>query len=208
MSSVVNRLAVMAAVALACAQAGDKKKNDERFSPGPASSYQTKQTIEGVTVAAVPYNTEDLAQTAFGKVNPNKYGILPVLVIIQNDTDKALNLSSIQAKYERGDDRQIDATAASDLQYTIQKRPKEVPINVGSPIPRIGGGLKKNKNPLAEWEIEGRAFNARMLPAHQAANGFFYFETEHIEGSRLVLSGMREAATGKELFFFEVPLGK
>ena len=196
----------MTGVALVCVYAADKKKDDERFSPGPASSYQTKQTIQGVTVAAVSYDTEELAHSAFGKVDPNKYGILPVLVIIQNDTDKVLNLGSIQARYGRADDRQIEATAAQDLQYTIQKRPKEVPINVASPIPHIGP--KKNKNPLAEWEIEGRAFNARMLPAHEAANGFFYFETEHIEGSHLVLSGLREAATGQELFYFEVPLGK
>src|SRR5579884_312773 len=129
MSSVLTRLVVMTGVALVCAHA-DKKKDDERFAPAPASSYQTKQTIEGVTVAAVPYNTEELAHAAFGKTDPNKYGILPVLVIIQNDTDKALNLREMTARYQRADDRQVEATPAQDLQYTIQKRPKEVPIGV------------------------------------------------------------------------------
>jgi hypothetical protein len=207
MRSVVTRLGIMAGVALVCASGADKKKNDERFSPGPASSYQTKQTIEGVTVAAVPYNTEELAHTAFGKLDPNKYGILPVLIIIQNDTDKVLNLSAMQTRYQRADDRQIEATAAQELPYTLQKRPKEVPVGIQSPLPRLPGS-KKNKNPLAAWEIEGRAFTARMLPAHEAVNGFVYFETVHLEGSRLVLSGLREAATGKELFFFEVPLSR
>ncbi len=193
-------------MALACAQA-DKKKDDEHFSPGPVSSYQTKQTSEGVTVAAAPYDTEQLAHSAFGKTNPNQYGILPVLVIIQNDTDKVLNLNGIQAKYERADSHEIDATAPGDLQYTIQKTPRQVPIGPTNPLPRLPGP-KKNKNPLAEWEIEGRAFSARMLPAHESASGFFYFQSESLVGSKLLLSGLHEAASGRELFYFEIPLSQ
>ena len=40
----------------------------------------------------------------------------------------------------------------------------------------------------------------------QSANGFFYFQTAHRQGARLYLTGIREAATGKELFYFEIPL--
>jgi|SRR5579884_1336210 len=206
MSSVSMRLIALMSVALACVQA-DKKKEDERFSPGPVSSYQFKQTIQGVTVAAAPYDAEELAHSAFGKTDPNKYGILPVLVIIQNDTDKAISLTSMQAKYERADDRQIESTAPQDLQYTIQKRPRDNPVGMSNPLPRLPGP-KKNKNPLSEWEIEGRAFSARMLPAHESASGFFYFQTEPLVGSRLMISGMRDAATGQELFYFEIPLNK
>lgn len=206
MHSLSIRLVVVMAAALACAQA-DKKKDDERFSPGAASSYQTKQTIEGVTVAATPYDTEELAHTAFGKVNPNQYGILPILVIIQNDTDKVLNLGSMTARYERADGHGIDATAGDDLQYTIQKRPRQVPVGPTNPLPRLPG-VKKNKNPLAEWEITGRAFTARMLPAHESASGFFYFQTDPLAGSKVLISGMQEAATGRELFYFEVPLNR
>ena len=204
MSSLSMRLMVVMAAALACAQA-DKKKDDERFSPGAASSYQTKQTIQGVTIAAVPYDTEELAHSAFGKTNPNQYGILPVLIIIQNDTDKVLNLGSMQSRYERADSRGIDATAADDLQYTIQKRPREVPIGPTNPLPRLAGP-KKNKNPLAEWEITGRAFTAKMLPPHESANGFVYFQSDPLVGSKVLVSGMKEAATGRELFYFEIPL--
>src|SRR5581483_5290121 len=104
MSSVSMRRIALMLVALACVQA-DTKKEDARFSPGPISSYQNKQTIQGVTVAAAPYDTEELAHAAFGKIDPNRYGILPVLVIIQNDTDKTVSLTRMEAKYERADDR-------------------------------------------------------------------------------------------------------
>src|SRR5262249_55096599 len=71
---------------------------DKRFSPGPASSYPGHQTLDKITIAAVPFTSEDQAASAFGKANPYKYGILPVLVILQNDTGKALRLD-LQAEF-------------------------------------------------------------------------------------------------------------
>jgi hypothetical protein len=45
-----------------------------------------------------------------------------------------------------------------------------------------------------------------MLPPGQAASGFFYFQAAHREGAKLYLTGIRQASTGTELFYFEVPL--
>ncbi len=45
-----------------------------------------------------------------------------------------------------------------------------------------------------------------MLPAGKTASGFFYFKTDLQKGATLYLSGMTEAATGKELLYFEIPL--
>jgi hypothetical protein len=76
-------------------------------------------------------------------------------------------------------------------------------------IPGPTGGIKigkGKKNPLDAWEIEGRAFSAQMLPPGQSAFGFFYFQTAIQTGSTLYLNGIEEAKSGKELFYFEVPL--
>ena len=64
------------------------------------------------------------------------------------------------------------------------------------------------KGPLNTWEIEGRAFNAKMLPAGGSVYGFFYFQTEPIPGSKLYLTGVKDAATGEDYFYFEIPLDK
>jgi hypothetical protein len=45
-----------------------------------------------------------------------------------------------------------------------------------------------------------------MLPAGESASGCFYFQTRFRGGSTLFLSGLRQAASGKELFYFELPL--
>ena len=44
-----------------------------------------------------------------------------------------------------------------------------------------------------------------MLPPGQSASGFFYFQSPHRPGSVLYITGIREAATRRELFYVEIP---
>ena len=180
------------------------KKSDTKFAVGPASSYPSRQTSDNVTIAVVPYDTGNLASTAFGKANPYQYGVLPVLVIIQNDTQQAIRMDNVKVEYVAVDGSRIESTPALDVKF-VGPGPKRPQPNTGSPIPP---GLIKHKKPLAAWEIEGRAFAARMLPPRESANGFFYFQTRHLPGSKLYLTGLREANSGKELLYFEIPLDK
>jgi hypothetical protein len=177
------------------------KKSDGKFSPGPVSAYQSKQTNDNVTVAAAAYDTEELAHTAFGKLDPNQYGVLPVLVIIQNDTDQALKLDTLQVDYTSVDGRHEEATPSSEVQTLGGAKRPRMPNGVAIPLPH-----KSQKNPLNVWEIEGRSFAAKMLPPHESASGFLYFQVEHRPGSKFFLTGIKAAATGKDFFFFEIPL--
>ncbi len=180
--------------------AADNNKDAAKFSPGPASSYPAKQTNDHVTVAAVAYDTEELAHTAFGKLNPNQYGVLPILVIIQNDTDQALKLEHLDVEYTGIDGRRVEATPAGEVQTLGGTDRPDVPVARPIPIHR------KHKNPLDVWEIDGRSFAAKLLPPHESANGFFYFQTAHRPGSKFYLTGIKVAATGQDLFYFEIPL--
>jgi len=181
----------------------DDKKDEARFSPGPASSYSSKQTNENITIAAVPYDTEELAHKAFGKVNPNQHGVLPILVIIQNDTAEALRVDHLQLEYLGLHGDRVENTPADEVQY-VGSAPKRPSPNMGSPIPP---GVFKKKNPLSEWEITGRAFSAKMLNAHESANGFFYFQANPAPGAKLYLTGVTVASSGKGILYFEIPLG-
>jgi hypothetical protein len=181
--------------------AADNNKDAAKFSPGPASSYPAKQTNDHVTVAAVAYDTEELAHTAFGKLNPNQYGVLPVLIIIQNDTDQALKLDHLDVEYTGVDGRRVEATPANEVQ-TLGGTERPNIQTTTNPLPR----LHKHKNPLDVWEIDGRSFAAKLLPAHESASGFFYFQTTHRPGSKFYLTGVKVAATGQDLFYFEIPL--
>ena len=98
----------------------------------------------------------------------------------------------------------MEATPAAEMKYL--KGAKQ-PSN--NPSPAVGGiKLGKNpKNPLAAWEIEGRAFSAKMIPPGQSASGFVYFQTPTSSAAAsLYISGLVNAATGNELYYFEIPL--
>jgi hypothetical protein len=188
-------------LSIAAAWGADKEK--AKFDPGPVTAFEARQTIDKLTIAARPYVGDDEARPAFGKNNPNKYGILPVLLVMQNDGTQVLALDRMRVKYitPRGED--IEATPAEELRYVLGgTKPDLVP----GPLPRMPGSGRR-KNPLDTWEITGRAFAARMLAPGESAHGFVYFQTGHRSESRVYVTGIREAATGKELFFFEIPLG-
>ncbi len=188
-------------LSIAAAFAGEKDK--PAFKPGPAASYPTRQTISGVTIAAVPLRSDAETAPAFGKVNPYKYGVLPILVVMQNDSKETIALDSLKVSFVLPDHDRIDATPAADVKYISGPRQ---PTIQRLPIPQAPGHVNKQKSPLGEWQIEGRAFAARMLTPRDSASGFFYFRATWQSGSTLYLTGLREAASGKELFYFEVPL--
>lgn len=195
-------------LSIATAFGADK---DEGFRPGAADTFEHQQSVSGLTVAADAYSTEEEAKQAFGKLDPNKYGVLPVLVVMQNNSGEALRLDEMKVSYIRADGREYGAVPADDVPYlrgvqrpqtTPGPRPSPIPRN---PIPGLGGG-NRNNNPLAAWEIEGRRFAAEMLPPGDSAYGFFYFDVLLTRGSLLYITGIREASTGQELFYMEIPL--
>jgi hypothetical protein len=202
MPFVRNRLTVTSIALLASFASAAAADKDPHFAPGSASSYPTRQTNDKVTVAAIPYITEEPIRLAFGKLDPNKYGILPILIVIQNDSAKALRLDTMRVEYITLDNRHIDATPAKDVPYLAGARQ---PKMATGPIPGTSTHIKKYKNPLAGGQIGVRAFAAPMLPPGEQASGFFYFETPYRLG-KAYITGIKEASSGTELFYFEIPL--
>jgi hypothetical protein len=189
-------------VLMSIAAAGGDDKDKPRFAPGPASSYPAHQTLDNITIAAVPYVTEEQSKIAFGKANPYKYGVLPVLVVLENGTGKALRLD-ISAEFIDPGNRHVEATPAEDVIYIGSGvKPRKLPGQTPYPNPFPHG---PKKGPLNTDEITTRAFAAKMLPAGESAYGFFYFQTQNMPGSKIYLTGFKDATTGKDYFYFEVP---
>jgi len=197
MPFVFKRLALV--LSIAAAFAADKQPSP--FKAGPASSYAAHQTNDKVTMGVDPYVMGDKVKVAFGKVDPYQYGVLPVLVVIENDSDVSIKLETLQAEYVGPNGDRVPATTARDVRYAVG--PNRPTVMAG---PTGGSTIHAKKNPLDVWEIEGRALSAGILPPGQAASGFLYFETGLQRGATIYIRGLTEAKTGKELLFFELPL--
>ena len=177
-------------------------KEEPKFTPGAAASYASRQTSEKVTIGVLPYFNDEDTRPVFGKHNPYTYGVLPVLVVIQNDGAKTIKVQSLQAVWAGPNGDKVEATPAKEVRYlTAPRRPNSIPGPPGTP-PKVLG----HKNPLDTWEIEGRAFAAQVLAPGQSASGFLYFQTGYQRGASLYLSGLREADSGRELLYFEIPV--
>jgi hypothetical protein len=188
-----KRLALL--MSIAAAFAADKTS----FRAPAAADMPHRQTMDRLTIGVEAYDSGDKVHLAFGKLAPGEYGILPVLVVMQNDSARAIQLRSLRVEYVGPHGDRVVATPAGDVRYAVGPDPLAGQRRVG-PIP-----IRK-KNPLDAWEIEGRAFTAQMLTAGNTASGFFYFSTTLQTGATLYLSGLVEAGSGRELLFFEVPL--
>jgi hypothetical protein len=190
---------VNAVLALAIAAAAADKAT---FQAKPVTAYPHRQTSESVTIAAEPFTTDEQTRDAFGKLNPWRFGILPVLIVIKNDAKDAVRLDRMKFTYVLPDNSRIEATPAADVKYLEgARRPAAVPGPLG------GIHVSKSKNPLTAWEIEGRALSAKVLPPGESASGFVYFETTTAsDAASVYIAGLVNAATGHELYYFEIPL--
>lgn len=197
MPFVFKRLALF--LSITAGFAADKETST--FRAAPAASYEHHQTNDAVTVGVEAYQTPEKQKTAFGKLDLYQHGVLPVLIVIQNDGAQAIRLEDLKVEYLGPTGNHVEATPAGEVRYL--QGPNRPPVVPGptSPLP---GRIKKS--PLNAWEVEGRAFAAKMLPAGQTASGFFYFQTGLQRGSKIYLSGLSEANTAKALFYYEIPL--
>ncbi len=133
-----------------------------------------------------------------------KYGVLPVLVVVENKRDKSIDLRDMEVSLVAADGRHVSAVSPDELPLLSKdghRRPKQP--GEGFPLP-----LPQKKNPLADPVIAGRAFAAGMVPPGDSTSGFFYFEAQSEVGDSISLSGMKDARTRKEILYFEFPLKK
>jgi hypothetical protein len=184
--------------AAVCLSAADSK---DVFRPKAAAGYPNSVRQEGVRIAAEAFSSAEQTKPPFGKLNPNEHGVLPVLVVIHNESKNTIRLEGLKVEYVDVHRRRIEDVPAKDVPYL--KPPTRPTVKV-QPLPPVF--QRKKKNPLAAFEIESRAFVAKMLPPGESASGFFYFHSDHQPGAQIYITGIRNAASGQDLFYFEIAL--
>ena len=186
-------------LSISAAFAADK---ETPFKAAPAANYPSHQTNAQITIGVDPYVTNDKVKVAFGKLEPSQFGLLPVLVVIQNDSKETIRLDRMKVEYIGPNHDRVEATPAGDVKYL---KPPQRPGAIEGPVGKVKV-LRSKKNPLDTWEVEGRAMSAKILPPGESASGFFYFQTIMQTGSTVYINGLYSAGSGKEIFYFELPL--
>lgn len=166
--------------------------------------YEAKANFDQVVIAVDAFDTEEKSKTAFGKLHPPRYSVLPVLLVIENNRKAPLDMKGLRVTYRPRGGQEIESTPSSEVKYegAGPSRPK-MPETTRYPIPLPS---RKKKGPLWNDVIDERAFAAKMLAPGESASGFVYFLTEYHGGVTITISGLRDSVTKQDLFFTEIPI--
>lgn len=173
----------------------------------PAASYPAHDyhSTEKVTVGLDAYDSAPKSNIFV--VHYHDLDLLPMLLIITNDSDQPIELSNIKAQLVTSDGAKLSPATDDDI-YRRVSHPDASGTRNPLPFPtrRVKGGVNSK-----EWnEISTASFKAKAVEPRSSQGGFLFFDVSDIskplEGARFYLTGAQDAS-GNALMYFEVPLG-
>jgi hypothetical protein len=174
----------------------------------PAFSYPAHDHHggENVTVAVDPYDTP--AKANIFVVNYKQHDLLPLLLIITNDSEEPIELTNMKAELVTADRTKLSPDTEEDILRRISHpNASGTRYPVPFPTPKAKGGV----NAKERDEVQNAQFRARAVEPRSSQAGFLFFDisdiTDPLPGSRLYLTGVRNSS-GNDLMYFEIPLDK
>ena len=182
----------------------------------PAAAAPPHDRHDGMSVSADPYTDPARVKEKFGKANPLAVGILPIEVVMRNETSEPLrvDLRTVQLEFPvRGGRLQgIDWLAVGDVAIMIA-HPKGTPapearrFPIAKPVPQTDSKTMK----MAEM-LQPMALDTDLVPPNGMIHGFLFFEVGHdlsfLANASLYVPDVVSMQSKKPLIFFEVPLGQ
>jgi hypothetical protein len=175
-----------------------------------ANAYACKDAhpTEHVTAALDVYNTPpkaDIFITHF-----SEEGILPVFLVITNDSDQPVTVNSMQAELVTARRNKLEELDVDD----VFRRVAHIKGNSTNPNPHAGpiplpGGVKNKKAQQQYDELTHAKFTAAAVEPHSTQSGFLFFDvqgvSQPVDGAHIYLTRIRDS-NGNELMYFEIPL--
>ena len=199
-----RRCALVLAVPLLCLAAKEfsMPKTQPAFSY-PAHDHHAK---ENVTVGLDPYDDPEKAKIF--TINYRDNDLLPILVVITNDSDEPIQLSDMTAELVTSRPRKLSPATEDDILRRItHPRASGARVPIPFPTKRVKGGM----NPKELEEIQSATFKAKAVEPRSSQVGFLFFDVSGLKdplaGAHFYLTGVRDSS-GHDLMYFEVELGK
>src|SRR5215469_6857999 len=169
----------------------------------PAHDYHPKELV---AVALDPYDGPPKSNIFV--VNYRNANLLPVLLVITNDSDQPIVLSGMKPELVSGGGSKMSPETEDDI-YRRVSHPQASGARVPLPFPtrRVKGGVNTK-----EWnEIQSAQFKAKAVEPRSTQSGFLFFDisgvTNPLQDAHFYVTGVHDAS-GNELMYFEVPLDK
>lgn len=211
--SAVSVALVLVAVS---AQASDKARTPKPPLPAPQYPEHDTHAAEHVTIAAEPGDTRETAPDT--RLKYAEKGMLPIRVIVTNDSDKPLTLEDARIDFIASDNTKVTAATPDDLNrrmYDLKySAPKKIPLP--APLPSI----TRHNQPLDTKILADDTdfgFRTTTVPPHSTVAGYLFYDMQGLpdpplKNATLELRKVRwkaegSGAAGDVLDTFEIPLG-
>jgi hypothetical protein len=202
---------ITAALLCALALSATAEKPRKPTPPAAAQSYAMHQTIAGVTIAAEPGDTKDTRPDT--RLDYFSRGILPIRVIVTNDTELPITLDDARIHLVTADNSVLQAATLDDLQrrmFTIKSATgSKVPLPLPVPIPITMG--KKNIDKKITDDDHDFSFQNTTVAPHATVAGYLFYDIQNVDApaldhAALELKKVRIATTQQALDTYEIPL--
>ena len=209
-------LPLLLVLAAATAQASDKARVPKP--PQAAAEYpeHDRHASEHVTIAAEPGDTKETVPDT--RLKYAEKGMLPIRVIVTNDSDKPLTLEDARIDFIASDNTKVTAATPDDLNrrmYDLKySAPKKMPLP--APLPPI----TRHNKPIDEKILaddKDFGFRTTTVPPHSTIAGYLFYDMQGLpdpplksatlEVRKVHWKGENSSELGDTLDTFEIPLG-
>jgi hypothetical protein len=165
-------------------------------------NYAASLTSEGVTIAAEPLFTDELAARIFDKKDIVTRGIMPLALIIFNDNDYPIEVDGLSIEMLQGDEhfRSLSPVDAANHLFGKEK----------SPLNRSTPGVA---NEEAFKDFNDKFLTDKTVAAHDKAGGFLFIKIYnpkdlpvYLSTATVYIPNLYRGDDGSRLIYFEIDL--
>ena len=201
-----------ALAALVCLAPSVASASDHKSAP-PAKAANTYPAFdthpdEHVTIAADPCDDPKLCP--FFRLPYIEHGLLPIRVVITNDSDRALSLDDARMQFITADEQKIPAATEDDINRRMCTYDSTTPIH----IPLIPIPIKRTPvDKKITQDDNDFGFQGTVVNAHTTLAGYLFYDIKDLGDPALrhaeLYVKMVHTLDGKrELFAFSIPFDK
>lgn len=176
----------------------------------PANSYSFHQKQGSITIAADPYETKEKIKTAFDLKELEQMGIVPVHIIISNDSEDLIVISGQDINLLDSNNRSFEPLPVDEVVRAIvyKEGPRPSPGPSRLPFPR-GSGRRGDAFEI-ETDLTNKSLRDLRVAPTANAGAFVFFRLPNnqmrLSGYKVYIPEIRNLKTRQSLLFFEIDL--
>jgi len=164
---------------------------------------------EKLAIAAEPYDTKE--KNSLFRVDYLAHGVMPIRLIVTNNGDRPISLRDARILFITSNGDRIQASEPEDVERLMTRKEREgSKVPLPGPLPSIHLKGKATDKDI-EQDFDTFEFQALVVEPHTTRAGFLFYDLSGLEnplsGGSLNLHTIKDAS-GKELFYFEIPFSK